>query len=1327
MTKRTPISAEQNIWFDAQQVDNDNLSLEQNYNSTITSGIINNHIGTGVIPQNLLQNIIFDSEKTITSNGFLDGKPINAQNQPSDTNFGNFLEIELANSSASVKRTVKIAVIGLDFENNLQYETFYFKKNEVQVSKKHFVKVLTILFNDFIGQPALSLNLGGRVIIKEASPMLLSRDPIMLSQDLEPNLFFRDFFVDGFASLDALLQSALPYYNISNLNITTSENEKKVLLRGDVTTQIGQKFLATTNNIQKLTLLLSVEKYNITEPDLKWNGDIIVSIYPLQSSIDCPTDFMPNLDIDFAPNNIPLAQLSFNYGTLEQLGVILDTVPQPVDFVFSNSDVAGGNIITPGKYYAFTIKRSGSANKSNILVCAGTNRVENSRPTMFNGNVWVDFPEEDLWFKIWTDAAKLSDGQAYDTGHGVEIPKIISDPILNSNIDYVLDQIYFSGNDVYRGIVSAAIKESLPIPDERTGNPVFSRKQFVPKLSLLNNIEVSNLTKSSEPLIIGAITDKNKKYYDSLSSEISSSLYGSLIVKNSLFVKIVTDNTDPRYNTNVTDLQSNLLNGDFVGAKIFPNSNDYSKFYRVADAQLCNMILGDLDGDGLVTENDLILLNSYVGFNFNISPPLNSVITTVGSNTTFTNGYLNYLSPFSAATGLNFQVVDKYTGDIVASSNDGILAPDPQNIRLANFTSANVSFAPILASGTFKLVIDIPTNQENCGGFDIIGNNVTTDVITIRKIFLDEQIMTQLIAADIDGDFAITNNDYILLESKIQQASSPTSNPVYPAPTTDAYDKIGKSFSIIKFSLEQFIDRADDYSSLIIGRPQVTHVLPDIVIADTYLQSHDFYATPVPLLIQKQLTWDESLIVSAGKSKLVPGVFNKLTGFIPVDCNIPGIMCDSYEDKPDFDPGKTDYFVPNDLVIGETGELRRANGDFYRVDFEVGTIILEIPDGMFEEEKTIDIFEDFVYDYTGKGVTKLGFPALKFADCTTVKSNALGLDQLRFSVAVQSFSPNTNGLSVEGFYGAIVDGKMGVSIDHQSGLLTLNFTNLLQDTVLKTVSTKIQINVFLKKAGFNNKPLFVDSGKIENMLNLIGVFSGANLAGTANFVELESDVSGILPIIHGGTGLDNVGVSGTVLCSVGSGLAYKFLSELDGVIAFSTGEPDADKVVKTDYYGKLDPSLTYKNPVYIYGVSGLYTTTTSSPGVVVGALTFRFDSFILQGVYSIKLEAVLKGSGGASAELSLECVSPATTIDLVSGSSTVLSSSSTDYTAVFSANLADQLLAGASNYVYVLKLSSSDGVNSVDCAMARLVITYSNPSAENPPANSFNFVPYFPV
>ena len=259
----------------------------------------------------------------------------------------------------------------------------------------------------------------------------------MVAQDVQPNLFFRDFFIDSPQSLQAFLQSALPIYDVTTLNIFTTPADEIVLANGDVTTQIGEKFLAATNNIQKVTFLLSVRNLTVGQSsDLTWNGDLVASIYPLQSGVTCPTDIAPNTPIDFSPSNIPLAQISFNYTSLQTAGIVLDSVPQPVDFIFSNGPIASGTQLTPGAYYAVTLKRSGSANKCDILVAAGSALIPNSRLTTFTGSLWVDIPSEQLWFRVWTDAAKISDGQAYDSGHGIAITKTILDPLAQVTVDF---------------------------------------------------------------------------------------------------------------------------------------------------------------------------------------------------------------------------------------------------------------------------------------------------------------------------------------------------------------------------------------------------------------------------------------------------------------------------------------------------------------------------------------------------------------------------------------------------------------------------------------------------------------------------------------------------------------------------------------------------------------------------------------------------------------------------------------------------------------------------------------------------------------------------
>jgi hypothetical protein len=1322
MTKRNPVSALQNIWFDAQQVDDSDLNLEQQYNDTVTSSIVNNHIGTGALLETLSRVTIFDSS---LESGFLDGTPISPQNQPTDTNLGNQLEITLSDSEASGKKAIKLCIIGLDFESNLQYETFYFKANEIQITKKHYASVLVLLFNDFIGDSSYSFNLGGKFVIKEAKPLSLSRSPVMVSQELQPNLFFRDFFVDGFSSLSALLSSALPLYNVDSLNITTTEKDSKVLSKDDVTTQIGQKFKATTNNIQKVTMLLAVRNQEIgSENDLVWNGDLVVSIYPLQSSLECPTDIAPNLDIEFSPSNIPIAQLSINYATLASSGVILDSIPQPVDFVFSNSPVAGGTVLSVGKYYAVTVKRSGSANKCDILLSVGNDLIEDSRVTTFTGSLWVDIPEEDLWFKVWTDAAKVSDGQAYDTGHGIAVPKTLD------GIDHCLDNLQFIGNDVYRAVLSAQTTESDAVEDKRTGNPVLSRKQFTPKVDLLNSIDIVNLQDASEPLLLGAISDKNRKFYDSISSTISSKLYSNTLVGNELVIRIVDDPSDTgRYDTSVTSLVSNLLNGDLVNAKIIPNNFNTSTYYRIAEAKLCSMILGDVNGDGIVDEDDVDLLNTFIGFNMNEGLPVNSTVTTDTVTTTFVNGYETYTNPFVNGFSLSFQLVNPDDDSVVASGTDGVLIAHPTDSRLGQFTSASVQFNTIIGLSSYKLVILTNTNQENYGGFDISSIDSITDVLTIRKMLLTGDTFLQMLRADIDGDFIIGENDGYLLQSyvnKVPLDSSFTSS--YPSPSTDPYTKIGNRFNAIKLKLEEFVDRTDDYSSVVSGRSTTIHPDPDVFDADGYFASHDFYDFPVPLVIEKQLTWDESLIVCNSQIKSVPSAFTSNTGYSVNECTLEGVQVNMYGSVPDFDPGLVDLYIPNNLIIGTGGELHRPDGNFYKVDFEVGTIVLEIPDGLFGSERTINIMEDFIADYTGEGITRKGFPAMKFADCSYVSSDALTNDQVRFSVSVQSFSPNTNGLSDDGYEGIIVDGKIGVAVDYTTGLLTLNFTNLYEDAVLNTLNTKIQINVFLKKGGFNNEALFVDSTKVSNMLELISVFSGANDGGPSALVDLEADVTGILPVLRGGTGLNAVGANGTVLTSNGSSLSYQFIYDLAGIIAYSEGIPSANKIVKTDGYGLLDPSFMYKNPVYIQASSGIYSNDISTP-TVIGACTFRFDNYILQGLSSIVFESIIETTNNSNlAYIKLFDVTNNQYIAL-DGINEYLSSSSTSPTLVQSDDIKSLLNEGATDFIYEVHLyiSPSGGSEIATCKMARLTLNYSNPVTPTPPtAHSWNFVPYLP-
>ncbi len=251
------------------------------------------------------------------------------------------------------------------------------------------------------------------------------------------------------------------------------------------------------------------------------------------------------------------------------------------------------------------------------------------------------------------------------------------------------------------------------------------------------------------------------------------------------------------------------------------------------------------------------------------------------------------------------------------------------------------------------------------------------------------------------------------------------------------------------------------------------------------------------------------------------------------------------------------------------------------------------------------------------------------------------------------------------------------------------------------------------------------------MLNLISVFSGANDGGPSALVELGNDVSGILPIVNGGTGLNSVGANGTVLTSTGGGLSYQFVYDLIGVIPYSLGTVNAGEVPKLDGYGFLDPSFMYKNPIYIYGLAGVASNDSSTP-VAIGAFQFNFDNYILEGLDNIKLEVILETTNVAeSAEIQLYNVNTASYV-------TSVITTNTHATFLQSGDIKSSLSAGATSttpFVYEvhLNLNSPTLTNAAICKMARLVMTYNNltlngSAAIAPPVgNSYNFVPFLPT
>ena len=129
---QNPVSQIQVLFYDGQQVDQTDMTTEQDRNVKIDASIIQNHFGSGVLPSASAQNVVFDTDnmfsdqEALIASHDLDGTGLRPLAQPSDSKLGNQLEVELSDSDANGfsnvggRLSTKVLIIGLDFQENIQ-------------------------------------------------------------------------------------------------------------------------------------------------------------------------------------------------------------------------------------------------------------------------------------------------------------------------------------------------------------------------------------------------------------------------------------------------------------------------------------------------------------------------------------------------------------------------------------------------------------------------------------------------------------------------------------------------------------------------------------------------------------------------------------------------------------------------------------------------------------------------------------------------------------------------------------------------------------------------------------------------------------------------------------------------------------------------------------------------------------------------------------------------------------------------------------------------------------------------------------------------------
>ena len=471
----------------------------------------------------------------------------------------------------------------------------------------------------------------GELTISEAEPMAVARDVVMAEQSVSPNIKFRSV-AEATNALGNIVEPAFRVYEPENASVTvssvvlniiggdvgTDDLDEDILTPNVLTTTlvantslskiVGQKFLATANNLQKVRLLLSVSQDTTvaTSDQFDWSGDIVVGIRKLATTTQCPTDEAPTNSLDYDPEFASIVEVSYTQEELLQnFGITLTDVAVPVDFDFSQTIIATpGNVVT-GDYYAITVRRSGDIRTGTIVFQTGEDKYEDGSLTIFDGSSWLDDSAYDLWFKVYTDAIRINSGSAYDRGVRVSAAKsktnsttglLEQDPhgpyslvtVTRDEENYVVVEETESGKTV----------EAHP----RTGNAVFSRLEDAPSFSVASEDALNTLKETLYPVTLACVTDDNCRAGFTITDELE---YAGMAVGNT----ITMFDTQTDFTT--------LASEDLRGCIIAPDVNSCDSLYRIVKQEVTTQYYGDLNNDGDVDSDDITIMTAdYLGESF---------------------------------------------------------------------------------------------------------------------------------------------------------------------------------------------------------------------------------------------------------------------------------------------------------------------------------------------------------------------------------------------------------------------------------------------------------------------------------------------------------------------------------------------------------------------------------------------------------------------------------------------------------------------------------------------------------------------------------------
>jgi hypothetical protein len=984
-------------FFDGQRVSEADLDAEQLHTNTIVSSLAAHFHGSGVVRENPFEDTILfhtlypstygDNEetKTLIESGAFDGKGLKFDRQPSDSEFGNRIEIEASGLAIKGLEFSKILIVGKVFDGSypsglLSYEFIEIKKNGKFVTKNLFKQIYGVILNNFSGgeifsesfgeSESLNLKSSGYLIFREASPLSVYNQSLSCSQEVSPNIDYLEFGfeTDGQTVIQELIGTGNNFLDFGFEEIGIKET-KKLLKNGYISDSFGQKFLSLSNNIQKVELLLSVEEDSsrLAGQEYDFSGELVVSIYDLSTEITGVSSVVPTDAIDFPPSAYPIAEVSFSQADLLSKGVVLNGSPKKISFDFSSTSVANlDSEAEKGKYYCIVVNRRGSNSIGTIQLTKGYDvpkrkkslgiplstleqfDKQKQRSTLYDStlNKYIDDFEGCFWFKVYSSTLEVVDGFAYsESGVGISVPKV-AQYVGGINIPHRESHLSLKSLSESNYVVLSHIEKfEAPNVHPRSGNLVYTRISDIGTASVYSLEELTEVLSSQTPLLLAKFKDENVRYSETLSGTLSKP--GQI---HQDYVLILNPTSD-------------LLSRNLVGYIFTPDTEcECEAKYIITEVECGIAKTGDLNFDGAISSEDLL-----------------SAIALSGEE-------IGTTSTDKKLLGLDIDLLSFIQSD--CDGNNEINGADIDKLENALVGVVDFSYEQ---TKYLKIYLE-NINQES--NYPTIFTKAGTSTTTITTAATNQ---IQIVVDDEKQGIVVQPGDVVSISDAISDNGS--------------YEVISRTISGTLLTLlvkdlngdiPSFVGTFGFDVSIVSGS-KINLLADNNALVTTPFASLSFQ-------ISTQGSFSEQKNSICDLRRFVSGTYLEAASESckPVEQDCLSEM----ECEPKF---KNQTYIPNDLYI-PSGEILKAPGVPHHGDWEYTTITVPVPPGTIQDCE-IDLYNTFIKSYNGTDKTAAGFPAMKFSDGTLVGCEDSGANT-DISKGRVKFSHSISSLYVDAYIGA---------------------------------------------------------------------------------------------------------------------------------------------------------------------------------------------------------------------------------------------------------------------------------------------------------------------